>query len=106
MKISDVEDFQQEQFDNSQRGAGDDHFMDDGDYEDLNGEQQLERLANKYMLKSPAVIAMKRRSQQMQPSIDPSPLKNHLPATSGSLPPATNPLHPPDPLWQRPYPWD
>lgn len=35
MKISDIEDFQQEQFNNSQRG-GDDQMDDD---EDMNGEQ-------------------------------------------------------------------
>jgi hypothetical protein len=29
----------------------------------MNGVDQLERLANKYMMKSPAAVAMKRKSQ-------------------------------------------
>lgn len=40
-------------------------FVNDDEYEDVNGDEQnnsLEDLANKYMMKSPATLAMRRKS--------------------------------------------
>jgi len=74
MKISDVEDYQLDTmvYNTTANGGfekyGGDDF--DEDEEDMHmggggggGLDQLERLANKYMMKSPAAVAMMRKSQ-------------------------------------------
>lgn len=69
MKFSDVEDYQafMEGGDDGNNTTGNAlGFMNDDDFEEeaapLTGEQQLEALANQYMMKSPATLAMKRKS--------------------------------------------
>jgi hypothetical protein len=68
MKISDVEDYQLDTIVNNTTNGGcekygGDDFDDDEEDMQMGGGDQLERLANKYMMKSPAAVAMMRKSQ-------------------------------------------
>ena len=58
--LSDVENFQVEEHDDSPQN-------DEEDFIGLDGDQQIDRLANKYMMKSPATLAMRRKSSSANP---------------------------------------
>lgn len=59
--LSDVENFQIDEHDDSPEN-------DEDNFIGLNGDQQIDRLANKYMMKSPATLAMRRKSTPATPS--------------------------------------